>query len=66
MNLELKSPANERMGIHIPDEVSNLSLPFNGSFATTDGDEYRVKNNMAGKSKLNEQLLERAKEHIFS
>ena len=34
------------MGIHIPDEVSNLSLPFNGSFATTDGDEYRVKNNI--------------------
>jgi SAM-dependent methyltransferase len=46
MNLELKSPINERMGIHIPDEVSNLSLPFNGSFATTDGDEYRVKNNI--------------------
>ena len=34
------------MGIHIPDEVSNLSLPFNGSFAATDGDEYRVKNNI--------------------
>ncbi len=46
MNLELKSPANERIGIHIPDEVANLSLPFNGSFATTDGDEYRVKNNI--------------------
>ncbi len=46
MNLELKSPANERIGIHIPDEVAKLSLPFNGSFATTDGDEYRVKNNI--------------------
>ncbi len=46
MSLELKSPANERIGIHIPEEVSNLSLPFNGSFATTDGDEYRVKNNI--------------------
>lgn len=46
MKLELKSPANERIGIHIPDEVANLSLPFNGSFATTDGDEYRVKNNI--------------------
>ena len=46
MNLELKSPVNERIGIHIPDEVSNLSLPFNGSFATTDGDEYNVKNNI--------------------
>lgn len=46
MNLELKSPANERIGIHIPEEVANLSLPFNGSFATTDGDEYRVKNNI--------------------
>jgi len=46
MKLELKSPANERIGIHIPEEVSNLSLPFNGSFATTDGDEYPVKNNI--------------------
>lgn len=46
MKLELKSPTNERIGIHIPDEVANLSLPFNGSFATTDGDEYRVKNNI--------------------
>lgn len=46
MKLELKSPANERIGIQIPEEVSNLSLPFNGSFATTDGDEYRVKNNI--------------------
>lgn len=46
MKLELKSPANERSGFHIPDEVSKLSLPFNGSFVTQDGDEYRVKNNI--------------------
>jgi len=46
MKLELKSPVNERNGIHIPDEVSNLSVPFNGSFATTEGDEYRVSNNI--------------------
>ena len=46
MNLELKSPINERNGIHIPHEVTNLSLPFNGSFATTDGEEYLVTNNI--------------------
>ena len=46
MKLELKSPANERSGIHIPDEVANLALPFNGSFVTQDGDEYKVKNNI--------------------
>ena len=46
MRLELKSPANERTGIHIPDEVATLSLPFNGSFVTQDGDEYKVRNNI--------------------
>jgi SAM-dependent methyltransferase len=46
MILELKSPANERSGIQIPGEVSNLSLPFNGTLVTQDGDEYQVKNNI--------------------
>ncbi len=44
--LELKSPENERSAIHIPEEVSNLQVPFNGSFVTQDGDEYEVKNNI--------------------
>lgn len=46
MTLELKSPVNERSAIHLPDEVSRLSIPFNGSFVSQDGDEYKVKNNI--------------------
>lgn len=46
MNLELKSPANERAAIQVPDGVANLRLPFNGSVCSQDGDEYQVKNNI--------------------
>ncbi|MEO1022633.1 MAG: class I SAM-dependent methyltransferase [Bacteroidota bacterium] len=46
MQLELRSPHNERLAIPIPEAVSELSTPFNGSFCSTDGDEYPVKNNV--------------------
>lgn len=46
MKLELKAPENERAGLHVPDEVSNLQIPFNGTICSPDGDEYLVKNNI--------------------
>ena len=46
MKLELRSPVNERAGIHIPDEIANLNMPFNGSVCSEEGDEYPVKNNI--------------------
>ena len=46
MSLELKSPVNERAGIHVPPEVSNLNKPFNGVLCSQEGDEYDVKNNI--------------------
>ncbi len=46
MNLELRSPENERAGIHVPDGVANLLTPFNGTICSQDGDEYPVKNNI--------------------
>lgn len=46
MNLELRSPIDERAGISIPEEVSTLSTPFNGTVGSKEGDEYRVKNNV--------------------
>ncbi|MEX0608751.1 MAG: class I SAM-dependent methyltransferase [Balneolaceae bacterium] len=46
MKLELRSPINERAGISIPDEVAHLSVPFNGSVCSQEGDEYQVKNNI--------------------
>ncbi len=46
MSLELKSPENERAAIQVPEEISNLSTPFNGTLSSQDGDEYDVKNNI--------------------
>ncbi len=47
MSLELKSPAYEREVIHVAHEISNLSVPFNGSVASAKSeDEYQVKNNI--------------------
>lgn len=46
MNLELRSPIDERAGIHIPDEIARLSTPFNGTVGSKEGDEYQVKNNI--------------------
>ncbi len=46
MNLELRSPIDERAGILIPEEIATLSTPFNGTVGSKEGDEYRVKNNV--------------------
>ncbi len=46
MNLELRSPVNERVAIQVPREVSNLAKPFNGSLCSQEGDEYSVSNNI--------------------
>jgi len=46
MTLELRSPKNERVSIHVPREVSNLSTSFNGTVCSPKGDEYRVANNI--------------------
>ncbi len=46
MNLELRSPIDERAGIQIPDEIAKLSMPFNGTVGSKEGDEYQVKNNI--------------------
>ncbi|HBX65975.1 MAG TPA: class I SAM-dependent methyltransferase, partial [Balneolaceae bacterium] len=40
MNLELRSPIDERAGISIPKEVANLSMPFSGTVGSKEGDEY--------------------------
>lgn len=46
MKLELRSPVDERAGIHVPDEAARLSKPFNGTVGSNKGDEYQVKNNI--------------------
>jgi ubiquinone/menaquinone biosynthesis C-methylase UbiE len=46
MKLELRSPIDERAGIHVPDEAARLSKPFNGTVGSKEGDEYQVKNNI--------------------
>ncbi|MEX0719755.1 MAG: class I SAM-dependent methyltransferase [Balneolaceae bacterium] len=46
MKFELRSPFNERAGIPVPDEVANLSVPFNGTICSQEGDDYQVKNNV--------------------
>lgn len=46
MNLELRSPEDERSGISVPDEVANLAMPFNGTISSKEGHEYQVKNNI--------------------
>ena len=46
MNLELKSPENERAAIQVPKEIAQLSKPFNGALCSQDGDEYEVKGNI--------------------
>ena len=46
MNLELRSPEYERESIHVAEEVSDLSFPFNGTLCSAKGDEYKVRNNI--------------------
>lgn len=46
MNLELRSPIDERATIHVPENIAELDTPFNGSVCSKEGDEYIVKNNI--------------------
>jgi len=46
MKLELRSPKDERAGIHVPDEAARLSKPFNGTIVSKEGDEYPISNNI--------------------
>ncbi|MEQ9308275.1 MAG: class I SAM-dependent methyltransferase [Balneolaceae bacterium] len=46
MNLELRSPVDERATIHVPENIAELETPFNGSVCSQEGDEYKVKNNI--------------------
>ena len=46
MSLELRSPEFEREAIHVPAEVANLEVPFNGVICSAKSDEYEVKNNI--------------------
>ena len=46
MDLELRSPVDERATIHVPENIAELDTPFNGSVCSKEGDEYKVKNNV--------------------
>lgn len=46
MALEFRSPRYEQASITIPEEVSNLQKPFNGSVCSSRGDEYPIRNNI--------------------
>lgn len=46
MNLELRSPVDERATIQVPKDVAELSRPFNGTVCSQEGDEYKVRNNI--------------------
>lgn len=46
MPLEIRSPKHERASITIPEEVSHMQKPFNGTICSNRGDEYEVQNNV--------------------
>lgn len=46
MSLEFRSPIYEQASIVIPEEVSRLHRPFNGTLCSNKGDEYPIKNNI--------------------
>ena len=46
MNLELRSPVDERATIGVPENIEGLGTPFNGTICSQEGDEYQVKNNI--------------------
>ncbi|MGF1670515.1 MAG: class I SAM-dependent methyltransferase [Balneolaceae bacterium] len=46
MSLEIRSPEFERAHIKLPDEISNLQKPFNGTVCSAEGDEYTIKDNI--------------------
>lgn len=46
MTLELRSPAYEKLPVHIPEEASFLRKSFNGTVCSSKGDEYRIHGNI--------------------
>jgi len=46
MDLEIRSPKFERVSIEIPETVSRLQKPFNGSICSAKGDEYPIFDNI--------------------
>mgnify|MGYP005842972523 CR=1 FL=1 len=46
MDLEIRSPKFERASIEIPESVSKLQKPFNGSVCSAKGDEYPITDNI--------------------
>jgi len=46
MSLEIRSPEYEQAHIELPESISNLQKPFNGSVCSPKGDEYPIKNNI--------------------
>lgn len=46
MTITVRSPVYEQESIQLPEEVSILSKPFNGSVCSNKGDEYTIKNNI--------------------
>ncbi len=47
MAVYVRSPLYDRETIILPEEISNLSKPFNGTICSNRGDEYTIKNNIA-------------------
>jgi SAM-dependent methyltransferase len=46
MKIELRSPLHDRASIEVPQAVSQLSKPFNGTICSKMGDEYPIANNI--------------------
>jgi len=46
MKLQIRSPLYDKERINIPDELSDLSRPVNGTVCSAAGDEYPIKNNI--------------------
>jgi len=46
MKLQIRSPLYDKERINIPDEISALNQPVNGTVCSAAGDEYPIKNNI--------------------
>lgn len=46
MSIEFRSPRYEQASISIPEEVSRIEKPFNGTVCSNKGDEYVISNNI--------------------
>lgn len=46
MKIELRSPLDDRVSLDVPEGVTDLSTPFNGTICSSEGDEYSIRNNI--------------------